>query len=156
MTADDLQYGPVQMTKEFIHGMYVHKGEVINQCSHFVSADIVVEFRGDPAVFPFAGQHVGIDEARSAFAAFYSVLTPPEDISELDSFKFLEMDKSVLVWGETMTHPIGTPMDKPIKLAIRFNFEDGWLVKFDDCFDTQEASKHFETAEGDQAPAESD
>ncbi len=146
VSLDDLRHDPVDRARQFIWGMYIHKGKVIDEFEAFISPEVVIEMNGDPSVFPFAGRHVGIDAARAAFAAFYSVLQPPEDHSEFDSFEFLSTGSGALVWGDTWAHPIGRPMPAPVKLAIRMDFKDGKLIHFDDCFDTQMGFDHFRRA----------
>jgi transcriptional regulator with XRE-family HTH domain len=146
VSAADLSSDPAALAKEFIRAMYQHGPNVVDMNRHFLSPEIVVHFAGDPNVFPFAGTHVGIEAARQAFIAFYSVLQPPEDHSEINSFQFVSTGHGALVWGETWAHPIGKPMPGPIKLAIKMDFRDGLMIVFDDRFDTQEGAKHFADA----------
>lgn len=143
VTLDDLRSDPVALAREFIEGMYVHKRHVIDQTKHFLHPDVVFEINGDPEIFPFAGRHVGLDAAKRAFEAFYEVLDPPTDLSELEHFDFLSTGRGALVWGKTWTRPKGVPLQEPVQLAIRFDFENGLLVHFDDRFDTQEGARHF-------------
>ena len=146
ITIDDVAFDPVAKAREFIKGMYIHKADVIDQCQDFISDDVIVDINGDPNIFPFAGHHVGIEAARNAFRAFYSVLQPPEDMSELDAFQFVSTGTGVVVWGDTWTHPIGRPITEPVRLAIRMDFRNGLLVHFDDRFDVSTAEPHFHSA----------
>lgn len=139
----DLRCDPVSRAREFIEGMYTHKCRVIDETLHFLHPDVVFDINGDPNTFPFAGHHVGLNAARRAFEAFYEILEPPADMSELEHFEFLSTGRGALVWGKTWTRPIGVPLQEPIDLAIRFDFKEGLLVHFDDRFDTLEGAKHF-------------
>ncbi|MGB7347834.1 MAG: helix-turn-helix transcriptional regulator, partial [Pirellulaceae bacterium] len=139
----DLSTDPVALAREFIHAMYHHGHEVIERTKHFIDPNVVFHFAGDPAVFPFAGQHVGIEAADKAFRCFFDVLEPPADKSEIHDYEFVATGRGALIWGETWIHPIGNPMTAPIKLAIRVDFRDGLMIQFDDRFDTQEGAKHF-------------
>lgn len=143
---EDLVNDPVAKARTFIFAMYHERHGVIDATRHFLHEDIVVQFPGDPDIFPFAGTHVGIAAARKAFQAFDDVLEPPADLSELDDFKFLSTGHGALVWGKTWTHPIGHPVTDPVLLAIRMDFQRGKLICFDDCFDTQAAAIAFEQA----------
>ena len=142
--SEDLTNDPVAKARTFIHAMYHEKHSVIEATRHFLDENVVFRIAGDPSVFPFAGTHVGIEAARQAFHAFYEVLEPPSDLSELDGFQFISTGHGALVWGKTWTHPIGHPATEPVLLAIRMDFKRGKLVLFDDCFDTQSAANAFE------------
>lgn len=143
---EDLINDPVAKARKFIVAMYRERHRVIDATRHFLDEALVVQFPGDPDVFPFAGTHVVIEAARKAFQAFYDVLEPPADLSELDYFKFLSTGHGALVWGKTWTHPIGHPLTDPVLLAIRMDFKRGKLILFDDCFDTQAAAFAFDQA----------
>ena len=154
MTAGDLSADPAALALEFILSMYKHGPKVIDVNERFLSPDLVAHFAGDPKIFPFAGTHIGIEAARVAFAAFYSVIQPPTDHSEIETFHseietfhFVSTGLRTLVWGDTWAHPIGMPMPGPIKLAIKMDFRDGLMTVLDDRFDTLEGAKHFADAE---------
>jgi transcriptional regulator with XRE-family HTH domain len=142
----DLSVDPPALAKEFFRTMYKQGPDVIEVNKHFIAPDIVVHFAGDPCVFPFAGTHIGIEAARLAFITFYSVLQPPEDHSDLDRFQIVSTGHGALVWGETWFHPIGKPMQRPMKIAVKLDFRDGLMTLFDDRFDTQEGAKLFADA----------
>ena len=146
VSAADISADPAALAKEFILSMYRYGPKVIDVNERFLSPELVVHFAGDPNIFPFAGTHIGIDAARRAFGAFYSVIQPPADHSEIENFQFVSTGHGALVWGETWAHPIGMPMPGPIKLAIKMDFRDGLMTVFDDRFDTQEGAKHFAEA----------
>ena len=143
VTAADLELGPVAIARRFIECMYTEKANIIDALSSFISEDVVVHFAGDMNVFPFAGSHLGKDAARKAFQMFYSVIQPPEDMSEIEDMRFLATEQGALVWGNTWAHPIGMPMQEPIQLAIRMDIKDGMIVLFDDRFDTAMGFEHF-------------
>lgn len=128
---------PTALIRKFIEGMYLYKGEVIEQTQHFLSPDVTFHFNGDPLVFPFAGTHVGLRAADLAFKSFFSILEPPNDQSELENWEYLSTGRGALAWGDSWIHPIGKPMETPVKVAVRCDFEDGLLKVFDDRFDTQ-------------------
>jgi len=77
--------------------MYKHGPKVIDVNERFLSPDLVVHFAGDPKIFPFAGTHIGIEAARVAFAAFYNVIQPPTDHSEIETFQFVSTGLGALV-----------------------------------------------------------
>ncbi len=141
--AADLEMDAVAVAREFIEGMYTEKANVVDALAEHIADDVVFHFAGDPNVFPFAGTHEGKDAGRRAFQLFYSVIQPPEDMSEIDDMKFLPTAHGSLVWGKTWAHPIGMPMQEPIQLAIRMDFADGKLILFDDRFDTAMGFEHF-------------
>lgn len=139
----DLEMGDVAIARRFIECMYTERANIIDALSSYIAEDVVVHFAGDINVFPFAGSHHGKGAARKAFQAFYSVIEPPEDTSEIDDMRFLATEQGALVWGNTWSHPIGMPMPEPIQLAIRIDIEDGLIVLFDDRFDTAMGFEHF-------------
>ena len=134
---EDLVCDPVDCTRQFIEGMYTHRCGVIDYCAGFIHPDAVFMFSGDPAVFPFAGRHEGIDAGRRAFQSFFSILEPPQDLSELNHYDYLATAEGAMAWGETSMHPIGRPMSAPLKVAVRCDFTNGLMTLFDDRFDTQ-------------------
>jgi len=142
----DLLTDPTDLARQFIQYMYTEKSAVIDLLDAYIDDQVVFQFAGDPAVFPFSGRHVGKAAARVAFDQFYSVIQPPEDMAELDAFEFLHTGVGALVWGKTWAHPIGMPMKEPVALAIRMDFQHGKLVLFDDCFDTTMGLEHFKRA----------
>ncbi|PQO28003.1 hypothetical protein C5Y96_16635 [Blastopirellula marina] len=143
VTAADLEMEAAAIARRFIECMYTETTGVIDAMSEFISDDIVIHFSGDPQVFPFAGTHEGKDAARRAFQLFYSVIQPPDDMTEMNDMRFLPTQQGALVWGNTWAHPIGMPMKEPIQLAIRMDFRDGLMVLFDDRFDTAMGFEHF-------------
>lgn len=143
VTAADLEMEAAAIARCFIECMYTETTGVIDAMSAFISDDVVIHFAGDPQIFPFAGTHEGKDAARTAFQLFYSVIQPPDDITEMNEMQFLPTEQGALVWGKTWAHPIGMPMGEPIQLAIRMDFRDGLMVLFDDRFDTAMGFEHF-------------
>jgi len=143
VTSAELEMGPIAIARRFIECMYTETTGVIDAMTEYVSEDVVVHFAGDMNVFPFAGSHQGKDAARQAFQLFYSVVQPPDDMSEMDDMQFLATEQGALVWGNTWSHPIGMPMEEPIQLAIRMDFKDGLMTLFDDRFDTAMGFEHF-------------
>jgi len=97
VTAGDLSANPAALALEFILSMYKHGPKVIDVNERFLSPDLVVHFAGDPKIFPFAGTHIGIEAARVAFAAFYNVIQPPTDHSEIETFQFVSTGLGALV-----------------------------------------------------------
>ncbi len=145
ISMEDLSADPASLAREFLRSTYTHGPKALEVNAHFISPDLVVHFAGDPAVFPFAGTHIGIEAAKRAFQIFYSVIQPPEDLSEMDSLiQIVSTGHGALVWGETWAHPIGMPMSQPMKFAIKMDFEKGLMTVLDDRFDTFEGAKLFE------------
>ncbi len=142
----DLEMDPPTIARRFVECMYTERAGVIDALQEHIDDEVVFQFAGDPAVFPFAGRHIGINAARKAFHLFYSVIQPPETTSDLDDFQFLSTGRGALVWGKTWAHPIGMPMNEPITLAIRMDSNGGKLIHFDDRFDTAMGLEHFRRA----------
>ena len=143
VTVADLATDPAALARELFLSTYKHGPRSLDVNAHFISPNLVVHFAGDPAVFPFAGTHVGIEAAQRAFALFYSVIKPPDDPSEMEQIQIVSTGHGALVWGETWAHPIGMPMSEPMKFAIKMDFDKGLLTVFDDRFDTFEGAKYF-------------
>lgn len=133
----DITLDAKSLVRKFVEGMYHHRGEVIANTRHFLHPEATFHFNGDPSVFPFAGTHVGMQEVDHAFKSFFSILEPPEDLSELEKWEYLSTGRGALAWGDSWIHPIGQPMETPVKVAVRCDFLDGLLRVFDDRFDTQ-------------------
>lgn len=144
VTQMDLSSDPAALAREFFRSTYKYGTKSLEVNKRFISPDLVVHFAGDPNVFPFAGTHVGIQAAQRAFDLFYSVIVPPEDDTEMENIQIVSTGHGALIWGETWAHPIGMPMDKPMKFAIKMDFKDGMMTVFDDRFDTFEGAKLFQ------------
>ncbi|MEM6688061.1 MAG: helix-turn-helix transcriptional regulator [Planctomycetota bacterium] len=137
LNQSDLNFDPKQLARRFIESMYRDRSRVIDQCRDFLHEDVVVIFSGDMEHIPFAGRHEGIDAARKAFEIFFSILEPPEDLSELSHWEYLATDRGALAWGDSWIHPIGRPMNEPVRTAVRYEFQRGKLKLWEDRFDTQ-------------------
>ena len=137
VTFEDLATNPVALTRQFIESMYHDCGKVIDATEHFLHPECAFFFSGDSDVFPFAGWHYGLDAGRRAFDLFFSILEPPEDLSELEHWNYLPTDAGAIAWGDSWIHPIGRPMDEPVKVAVKNQFQGGLLTKWEDLFDTQ-------------------
>ena len=144
VSSQELAADPAAMAKLFFLSTYKFGPRTLEINAHFISKDLVVHFAGDPDVFSFAGTHVGINAAKLSFAEFYKVNQPPEDHSEIEQMQFFSTGHGAFVWGETWAHPIGMPMLKPMKFAIKMDFKDGLITVFDNRFDTFEGAKLFE------------
>lgn len=146
VTADleDLMNDPAARAREFIHALYFHESEVIVQTRHFLHEEVVFHFQGDPNIFPFAGEHRGVDAAHNAFRLFFSVLEVLEDKSELDDYEYLSTGTGAVVFGHSTFTPRGGQLDEPIKIAIRIEFQKGKMILFDDRFDTQAGERAFQ------------
>ncbi len=145
----DISADPAALSKEFFQSTYKHGPKALEVNKHFISRDLVVHFAGDPNIFPFAGTHVGFEAANLAFAKFYRVIEPPKDDSEMENIHVVSTGHGALVWGETWAHPIGMPITKPMKFAIKLDFKDGLMTVFDDRFDTFEGARLFEELKDD-------
>lgn len=144
--AAELRFDPEAFARDYFTAMYTERGGVIDALEDRIADDVVFRIAGEEHAFPFAGEHVGKDAARRAFAAFFSVLEPPEDHSEIDGFEYMPTETGVMVFGETYAHPIGVPMDEPMPISIRMDFRDGKLILFDDRFDTARGIEHLRRA----------
>lgn len=141
---EDLMNDPAARAKEFIHSLYFEEADVIDKTLHFLHDDVVFRFQGDPDVFPFAGEHNGIDAARNAFGLFFSVLEVLDDKSELDEYEYLSTGTGAVIFGHSTFTPRGGKLDEPIKIAVRVEFQKGKMILFDDRFDTQAGERAFQ------------
>ena len=141
---EDLISDPVKLAKEFIYGHYVHQGNLISATRHFLEEELVCYISGDPKVFPFAGEHRGLDAVERTFKLFFSILEAPKNHDYEKCYQFLMDGNEVIVWGDSWLHPIGQPMEQPMRLCMRMKFRRGKLVSYDDRFDTLHAAKLIE------------
>ena len=61
VSSKELSVDPASLAREFLLSMYQRERNVIDVNESFISPGIVVHFAGDPSIFPFAGERVGID-----------------------------------------------------------------------------------------------
>jgi len=46
-----------------------------------------------------------------------------------------------IVHGDSWIHPIGRPLEEPMHLILKFEFQDGLVIRLDDIFDTDKGKK---------------
>lgn len=152
-TAEDRIYpeglisDPVALAKEYIAAEYACQEKVVDAMRHFLDDEIVIRLAGDPAKFPFAGEHRGIAGVERLFEAFFSVLEAPVGHDPTPWYQFLGQGNEVVVWGKTWIHPIGKPMKEPLDLVHRMKFRRGKLIEVDVVFDSLEGSRRLQGGE---------
>jgi len=146
ISLEDLICDPVALAKEYMAALYTQQGNIVSAIRHFLDDDVVFWVAGDPAIFPFAGEHRGIPQIDAAFQRFFAVLQAPENHDHEPGFSYLAQGRDVIVWGESWLHPIGTPMEKPVMITHRLTFHKGKLVRFEDIFDTLQGARVLQDA----------
>lgn len=134
---EDLICDAVALAKEFMAGFYIHKINMFNALHHFLDEEMVLKFAGDPEKIPFAGTYRGLAELQRFADIFYSILEVPAGHNHEPWYQYFAQGNDVIVWGESWIHPIGTPMEKPMKMSNHLKFCKGKLILFEDVFDTQ-------------------
>lgn len=132
---EDLIADPVAMAKAYIAAEYEHPHDIVDHLAHFLDENITMRLNGDPALFPFAGEHHGIEEVRQAYRTFYSMIEPPPNHDWRPWYKFVGQGNEVMVWGKNWMGPIGQPLERPMELVHRFVFQRGKLVLKEVLFD---------------------
>jgi len=133
---EDLISDPLSLAKAFIGAISAHQKEVIQKIRHIIDDDIIIHMSGDLKLLPFAGEYCGIEEAQRFFNLFFSILEVPPNYDADEWYTYVADGNDVIVWGVSWIHPIGQPLDKPIKVANRLKFQRGKLILFDDRYDT--------------------
>ena len=133
---EDLICDPLALTQGFIAAVYQHRADVITHVRHFLADNVVFRQAGDPNLFPFAGEHLGIDAADQMFKLFFTYLEQPEGWRFEPQYRVSSCGKTVFVTGEEWTHPIGRPLDSPMWVILTFTYEGGKLTAYDGKFDT--------------------
>ncbi len=138
---EDLITDPVSLAKAYIAAEYVEQKNTFNAIRHFLDDDIAIHLAGDPQSIPFAGEHQGIAAVERAFAIFFSIMEVPVGHDHEPWYQFLGQGNEVIVWGESWMHPIGRPMQQPLKLVHRMKFRRGKLLLVEVIFDSLEGAR---------------
>ena len=133
---EDLACDPCQLAQRYLDALHVHKQNALDHLLDFVHEDIVFRIAGDPAQIPFAGEHVGLDAVRHMFHIFFGVLEVPSDHDYNQGYQVMGQGPNAIIWGESWIHPVGQPMEHPIRVSNLLMFRRGKLVFLDDCYDT--------------------
>lgn len=133
---EDLASDPVQLAQRYLDALHLYKENVVDHIYDFLHEEVVFRIAGDPNQIPFAGEHVGIDAVRKAFQIFFTVLEVPQDYDYNEGYQVMGQGPNAVIWGESWIHPIGQPMDQPIRVSNLLMFRRGKLVFLDDCYDT--------------------
>lgn len=133
---EDLISDPVELAKAYIAAEYKEQKNAFQAIKHFLDEDIVLLLEGDPAIFPFAGEHRGHAGVERAFAIFFSVIQAPANHDHTPWYTFHTRGNEVIIWGESWLHPIGQPMREPIKLVHRMKFLRGKIAFIEVLYDS--------------------
>lgn len=157
---EDLVSDPVAMAKAFIGAQYEHAENCISHVRHFLDENIHMKWNGDPDVFPFTGEHRGIEAVERAIGIFFTMIVPPPNHDWRPWYRFAGQGNEVIVWGQNWMGPIGRPLSEPMKLVHRFVFRRGKMVFHEVLFDAMQGAKYLEEAgmldEARQLPGYSD
>lgn len=132
---EDLACDPVQLAQRYISAFHVHKANALDVLEDMIDENVHFRIAGNPEEIPFAGEYRGIRSAREMFKVFFSVLEVPDHDFE-KCFEYIGQGPNAIIWGESWIHPIGRPMETPIRISNLLKFRRGKLVFLDDCFDT--------------------
>ena len=133
---EDLITDPIKHAKEYIAALYTKGMEIVDAIEHFLDEEVVFQIAGDPKNVPFAGVYRGIPALREGFRLFYSVLEAPKNHNYQEHYTFVGQGNEVIMTGESWIHPIGMPLEQPIRIAHRYVFRRGKLVLLEDVYDT--------------------
>jgi len=133
---EDLASDPVQLAQRYLDALHIHQQDLVDHLLDFLHEDVVFRIAGDPSQIPFAGEHTGIDAVRRAFGIFFSVLEVPANRDYNEDYQVMGQGPNAVIWGESWIHPIGNPMNEPIRVSNLLIFKRGKLVLLDDCYDT--------------------
>ncbi|MBA2114942.1 hypothetical protein HOV93_21140 [Planctomycetes bacterium FF15] len=133
---EDLASDPIKLAHRYLEALHFYQKDVVDHLSDFMHEDVVFRIAGEPSKIPFAGEHVGIDAVRNSFNIFFSVLEVPENYDYSNDYQIIGQGPNAIIWGESWIHPIGKPLERPIRVSNLLMFRRGKLVFLDDCFDT--------------------
>ncbi|WDI42450.1 helix-turn-helix transcriptional regulator [Bremerella sp. P1] len=133
---EDLASDPIQLAQRYLDTIHFYQKDSVDHLLDFLDQDVVFRIAGDPAQIPFAGEHSGIDGVRKFFDIFFTVLEVPKDHDYNQHYQVMGQGPNAIIWGESWIHPIGQPMDQPIRVSNLLVFRRGKLVLLDDCYDT--------------------
>ncbi|MEW4451341.1 helix-turn-helix transcriptional regulator [Bremerella sp. JC817] len=133
---EDLACDPVALAQRFIHAVYTYQKDTVSHIRDFLAEDCVFRVAGNPEEIPFAGEHVGIDATDRMFQIFFSILEVPKGHDHTKHFQYFCQGPNAIIWGDSWIHPIGRPMETPIRVSHLLMFKRGKLMLLDDCYDT--------------------
>ena len=132
---EDLITDTVELARAYMRAFHLMQGKMVDGIRGFTDPNAVFHVAGDPRKIPFAGKHVGIDAFEMAMKTFFRLFAVPDDPNQIDCYTFFPKGNDVVVWGESMIHPVGRPMSEPMPVTLRFCFRRGKLNLFEDRYD---------------------
>ncbi len=138
---EDLISDPLELAKEFHAALNIHQINIVEKVKHFVDDRFVFKMAGDPSVIPFAGEFHGLEGLQQFVDIFFSILEVPKDYDHEPYHQYIVEGNKVVAKVESWVHPIGQPMDKPMKGICHLLFERGKLILFDNMYDTDQGVK---------------
>ena len=132
---EDLISDPIAMARQVVASFYIAQKEALQHIGHLVTEQTLFWMHGDPSQIPFAGKYVGPEGLHELMQKFYAVLEVPEGHDHTKCYQFYGQGNEVVIWGESWIHPIGHPMQEPIKVTHLMRFEQGKLLYFEDRYD---------------------
>lgn len=133
---EDLASDPIQLAQRYLDTIHIHQKDSVDHLLDFLHEEVVFRIAGDPSQIPFAGEHSGIDAVRNMFDIFFTVLEVPPNHDYNECYQVIGQGANAIIWGESWIHPVGRPMDQPIRVSNLLVFRRGKLVLLDDCYDT--------------------
>ncbi len=133
---EDLACDPVQLAWKYLEALYVYQADAIQHMRPFLAEDVVAVVAGDPAQFPFAGKHVGIEAVDRVYRVFFSIMEAPETPSYKECYQVIAQGANAITWGQSWIHPIGQPIKTPVPFTKMLTFRRGKLTRIEDCYDT--------------------
>lgn len=133
---EDLISDLVALARQFMAGVYVHQKNILPAIRHLLHDDVVFRLVGDPAALPFAGEHRGLAAVERLFDFFFSIAEVPPNHDHEAHYTYHVQNQEVIVSGLSWIHPIGVPLDKPIRVTHHLRFRAGKIACFDCVYDT--------------------
>lgn len=133
---EDLICDTIAVARQFMAGVYVHQKNIFPVIRHLLHDDIVFRLAGDPAILPFAGEHRGLAEVERLFDFLFSIAEVPPDHNHEACYTYHAQNKEVIISGQSWLHPIGAPLEQPIRATYHLTFRGGKIAIFDGVYDT--------------------
>ena len=132
---EDLITDTIELAKAYMQAFHLSQENMVRDIRRFTDPNAVFHIAGDPRKIPFAGMHNGLEEFDRAMKTFFRLFEVPNDPNQIGCYTFYPKGNDVVVWGESMIHPIGRPMNAPMPVTLRFSYRRGKLNLVEDRYD---------------------
>ncbi len=152
ISPEDLISSPIQMARAVIDAYRHQERQVVANVHGLLHEDLSVYAAGEEVGLPFAGSYSGVDGFDAFFGRYFESFMRPD--KELFQPVFYSQGNEVILHGQEAVQANDSPDVISSWIFIKFRFERGLLISYENFYDTARAAVYLNTLGRPDARAE--